>query len=608
MSDIQEQRNKREKLLKRALIFLGLILIILAAGLIFLTILDSQRSKVLLDGSEVQIDRITQNVGGTRHISIREMTKYFPAFSYNTGRYRTGGQVDQDPEYFYLESPYEVIQFKKDSDSVEKIIKVESNYYQFDKNGKRILVTKEEIDSGKPTDIPIQEIDNKKTNIEEFNLSKTLVEVSGNQFMPFEDIKYVFNLQYIKSENEVKLYTVEYLEKVYASSLERGGWSLNPNYQNRRAIIDGYFVVTKDPNDPSYGILKYENGEFSNHIALSYLDVRYVQQKQNMFVINRNNELGLVNVKLSTDIIQAGKYNTIEAYLPELELYQVSDAFGKLGVIDVSGKDIKVVVYIEYDEIGYNTLKFPEIDTGKIFFDTLIPARKDNKWFIFDLKNPGQPYGYNIKGFYDLGYKRPEVIEMDSYGYARLSDEQIEDLKSRGYERLTVNPTGQTSDAEKALRAKELAREGFVTSEAQIPIGDSVLIVPSETGFGGLVVKVGLGTDYGYQIISSNDQSRSPSTPYALASAYKSVYKMVEGGQNNYYARDIRNQVYKLLIEKPKETEKENKTETPVNNQQVENNTNQNNTNEQPVTNPVNPTQNNTTQNNVQQNNIIQNN
>lgn len=583
MKDFQEERNKREKMLKKALIGVGILLIILVISLIVLTVLDSNRNKLLLDKKELPIEKLTYNVGDQTYINLREMAKYFPSFQYSTGEYSLSGTVKQDPSYFHLKSPYEVIQFKKESSEMIKYILIDENYYNFDSKGNKIL-TKEEIDSGREKIIERQDIDNRTRAKEEFNLTSEVLEINNNQFVPIEDIKYIFNVSFEKSVNQIELYTVEYLEKAYANLLNKSNLSLNPNYQNRRAIIDGYFITTSNLTNPMYGIQTLDKDSFKSQISESYRDLRYVQSNKTIFVINNENSFGLINIDKAIDIIKPGEYKSIEIYLPELDLYKVENVEGRFGIIDASGKK---VVHIEYDQIGYDITKFPTEKSGKIFFNSLIPAKKNNRWYIFDLENPNQNYGSLIGGYLDLGYKKPELIMRNSNNQPELSEEQAKELESRGFANL-VKENRNASQEENIIRLSLLAKEGFVAVKDLIPEGESILTVPESTGFGGLIVKSKLDTnEYVYYVINADAKVRSKGTPYyPLETPYRRIYKLSVDGIERYYAIaiDRNNTKYELRSEKINQNTNNTSTNTNTN---INTNTNTN------------------TNNNIQQNNIV---
>lgn len=532
--DIQGMKLEKVKIIKKSLTIVGIILVVLITILVLLKFMDFKRNKILLDNVELPIDKLTYNVGDKTYVNLREFTKFLPSYHYNPGEYSEQGTVSQNPNYFYLKSPYEVIQFKKESNNFIKYILIDQNYYQYDVRGNKIL-SEEEIKSNREIFIERQQIDNKIRKKEDYKLSSEVLEISDNQFIPIEDVKYIFNLSYNKTSNQIELYTVEYLEKTYAGILRKNNLHLNPNYQNRRAIIDGYFVTTSNLTNPTYGIQIYENGSFRSQISESYKDVRYVQNNKTIFVINNVEAFGLINIEKAMDIIKPGAYKSIDAYLPELDLYKVEDVNGKFGIIDASSDEVKTVVHISYDEIGYNVDKFPNESTGKIFFDTLIPAREGNRWYIFDLKNPGANYGANNKGYVDLGYRKPEEIIVNSEYEVQFSEEQKKELIRRGMGHLITIDRNST-DNEKYIRLQLLAKEGFVSNLAAIPEGDSILTVPEKTGYGGLIVKYLVGTEYGYNVIIADSNIRKKEYPYALNTPYRRIYRLMVNGEEKYYA------------------------------------------------------------------------
>ncbi len=568
MGEIQEERLKRLKMLKKGLIVLGVLLIILVIALIGLQTVDSKTSKMFLDEKEIEFETLVNKIEGETYVNLNKMTRLFPSFTYSTGEYFSDGTVNQDPNYFHLKSPYEVIQFKKESDKVSKIILIDNNYYQYDSKGNKIL-TKEEESKGQEVVIERQEIDNKKRSTEEFDLSAVVQERNKDQYIPLDDIKYVFNLQIKHSGNSTKLYTVEYLERAYASSLNKSNLHLNPNYQNRRAILDGYFITTTNSTNPVYGVQIYENGLFTSQISESYKDIRYMQTNKTIFVINNQNAFGLINIDKAVDVIKPGSYEAIEAYVPELDLYQVQNAQGKLGVIEASGETVKTIVHTEYDEIGYDTYKFIDEGNGKIFFNSLIPAKKDNRWYIFDLENTNKPYGSDIKGYLDIGYKKPELLSFNSRNEPELTDDQIKELTNRGLVHLTKEDRG-ADEATKLLRLQALAKEGFVLNQQSIPDGDSLLIVPDSTGYGGLIVKSYLSSgQYVYFIISLDAKIRAKDVPYSLTTPFKRIYKLSSAGLDKYYAVSSDDKVFQLI-------KQDSSKETNQNTNTQENSSNEN--------------------------------
>ena len=122
MGEIQEERLKRLKMLKKGLIVLGILLIILVIALIGLQTVDSKTSKMFLDEKEIEFETLVSKIEGETYVNLNKMTRLFPSFTYSTGEYFSDGTVNQDPNYFHLKSPYEVIHFKKVSDKVSNII------------------------------------------------------------------------------------------------------------------------------------------------------------------------------------------------------------------------------------------------------------------------------------------------------------------------------------------------------------------------------------------------------------------------------------------------------------------------------------------------------
>ena len=605
MKGFEEERENKIKLLRKGLIIVGVLLLIFIIAFAALKVLDKNRDKIILDGREITSDRLTYNFGEETYVNLREMTKILPSFKYSTGEYLLNGNVNQDTNYMHIKSPYEVIQLQKESDKMVKFTLVKQNYYRYDVNGNMILTPEEERDGVK--EIEIQDIDNKKRTSEEFTLSAETREMNNNQFVAIQDINYIFNLKYTKVGNSIYFESVEHLERNYAIALNRENLHLNPNYQNRRAIIDGYFISTTKPNDPDYGVYVYENGSFRSQISESYKDVRYVQSNKNLFVISQQDAFGLINIDKAADVIQPGSFEAIESYIPDRDLYIVTNIEGKKGVLDSSKDKAEPIVHVEYDEIGFNADNFPGISTGKIFFDSLIPARKNLRWYIFDLDNPGEIIGSKIGGYLDIGYRKPEVITVGNKNEVKFTEEQKADLEYRGFNDLTYFPSSATPE-ENLAKITRLNREGYVTNPNHIPEGESLLIVPDETGYGGLVVKSMLSGRYVYYIISSNPTTRRTALPYSPPYPYQRIYRLSEDGVMKYYAigvddNNTKYEVKRAVPETPPINENvEDIQDTNSDNVNQNQNQNQNDNNENMNTN-INTDSNNNNQNtNMNQN------
>lgn len=526
--EMTKKQIKIKKLQKLMIVFAVLIiLMVVVIGL--LRIIDNQREKLLIDGAEIPIESISYNIGKEKYINLKEFSNKVVNFTYNNGEYNLEGKTNEGPGYFYLRSPYEIVQLKKDSKTFTKYIELENCYFRYDKKGTRILTEEEKREADK---LQLEDIDKKKKSIEEFKLEFPIEEKNGEYYVNIKDLKYIYDLKVVQSGNTISLYSVEYLEKAYASVLNKNELVLHPNYQNRRAIIDDYIVAAKKAMPTEYGVSLYQNKNIVNKIGLQYQSLRFAQDKQNIFIM-KNKKLGLLRLKDGATLIEPDKYELIEAYINELDLYIVQDVVGKYGVID---GDSNVIVHPMYDKIGYDTSKFPTEKAGKIFFGRLIPVlgstpTGEKKWQIYDLKTKGR-VGDKTIYFEDLGYKDYELVEVSNNNEVLFTSKQIEDLKQRGY----------TNIEERRLNVKNnndlriLHELGYVINKSEIGNIENTLTVPDETGFGGIVVKVRQqGTSqYRYGIISSTPSQRE--NPYILSPTYVRIYKEVQNGINKYFA------------------------------------------------------------------------
>lgn len=555
------KENKLKKVMTNAMVINGVLIVLAILALAAVYFIDTQRSKVTFDQREitnVTYDSIFKNIKGKTYVSINDIVRLnqMKMFKINNGRYDS--QKSGNKEAFYVDSIYEAVQFVQGSKTFTKYIKHGYATRQLDENAE-IIPTEEEKRQNPVVIVeePKTQMDESILNQEVFNLTSEIQEINGTNYIAIEDAKYVFNLKFVENGNNVAMYSIPYLEKVYENRIKQQNYTLSANYQNRRAIIEDKIVVAE--MGKNWGLNIIENGDVNlNKVPRQYDDIRYSQSTKTVYGI-KDKKIALINAENGKVIVALGNYDNLEVYSQEKGIYLVSKN-KKYGLISNDGNSI---VPIEFTKIGYDPVFFADEDTdGKLFFDKIIPVQRDNKWGFYKVDGKlDKVFDPVLTG---IGFKKLELLESGSFNKetVSLTDEIVENLEKIG---ITISRSSST------MPVAQAEIYGFTNDQNKIKPGDSVLIVPEDTGFGGVVVR---GENGKYGIVSSQGLATNP---YALPLNYDRIYKESNNAITRYFA-ESNNGIDRL------ELKRENVRNNSINTNELNNNlvvdpNNQNNIN-----------------------------
>ena len=273
------------------------------------------------------------------YIPIRAMAKYL---NYNDfrGDYKI---KSEDSTKCYVKNENEIAMFTKDSDTLVKT-RGDSDY-------------------------------------EYVKLEEKVLEKDGELYTTPSGIEKAFNIlfEYNANKKNINIYTMDYLNKMYASKLKIDGETvkLSEEYSDQKAIFEGLIIVIKNN---IYGVVDVESG--NPILEFKYEDIKYLPATSD-FLVKSNNKYGVIGKDTSIKVRTV--YDEIKIMDNQNELYLVKQN-NLYGVIDTKGKTI---ISPEYKQIGIDISKFTQngIENQYVLLNKIIPVKNNQDlWGIFDIK------------------------------------------------------------------------------------------------------------------------------------------------------------------------------------------------------------------------------
>ncbi len=539
----EKKLEKYKKVAKKALIANSIILVIVILAYLVLFFINSQREKLILDNVEIK--------NGEKTFVIKNKIKYMDVsllfnslnmFNINNGVY---GETYESKDSFYIETPYEVMQFTNNTKKMYKTIIPDFQDRLVDKVTGKVKLTESEEKSGekKPKPRDKKAIDNAIISEEEFNLKNPVIKEGARVFISFDDLKYVLNSKIVQKGPELRIYSIDELEKKIARFLKTNDLSLSPLYQNRKSIIDNYFIASKS-ND-AVGVYKRDvsTNMIENIIGMQYEEIRYIQAEENIYFTTQDKKLGLKSLKNNEDIIKAGDYDALDIYFKDEGLY-LAQKKGKYGIINNQGK---VIVPIEYNQIGLIENKDKKREAvrkddkeaenrlnkdNKIIMDKFIPVMqnttsKGEVWRLV-LKDGSAQTDLNFTG---IGYKVPTYVEPNDLGQIEIPSSKMELARQ-----LKINQSRL-----KITDVRKIKQLGITTNKNNIIDGaEDLLYIPDGYQDAGVIVEVYDPTERinvgRYGIIRADFSKDNRTDEFIYPAVAERIYKKETDGNVQYFA------------------------------------------------------------------------
>ncbi len=213
-------------------------------------------------------------------------------------------------------------------------------------------------------------------------INPILKDDSNNLYVSLDDLVDMLNITYKWGDEYWKyIISLDYIVNTEAIKVAKSfkGMSLSSNYDNLKALKDGYYVMS---NGTGFGVFKAATSNFI--LSQTYADVVYKSNIKEFFVTVDSGNVGLAddNGKI---IINPNDYEKLSLIDDTYKLFQVGENTG-------DGKNTKYGVYRQkisaekiippdYDEIGYSISNFPVdsyIGTKYLWFNKYIPVKAVN--------------------------------------------------------------------------------------------------------------------------------------------------------------------------------------------------------------------------------------
>lgn len=251
----------------------------------------------------------------------------------------------------------------KSEDSTKCYVKNENEIAMFTKDSDTLVKTRGDSD------------------YEYVKLEEKVLEKDGELYTTPSGIEKAFNtlFEYNANKKNINIYTMDYLNKMYASKLKIDGETVNlsEEYSDQKAIFEGLIIVIKNN---IYGVVDVESG--NPILEFKYEDIKYLPATSD-FLVKSNNKYGVIGKDTSIKVRTV--YDEIKIMDNQNELYLVKQN-NLYGVIDTKGKTI---ISPEYKQIGIDISKFTQngIENQYVLLNKIIPVKNNQDlWGIFDIK------------------------------------------------------------------------------------------------------------------------------------------------------------------------------------------------------------------------------
>ena len=349
-TNMTEKELKSKKLMKIIIVIIVLLLIASIGLFAAIYYLKTQEFKFYVDGKTVSTNNITSDLfvydNDKVYVSIKDIAEMI-GYKYYNGGYK---QYTEDATKCYLECTNEVVTFEKDSARIYKTPngEIDYTYYTIDEPIKRI---------------------------------------NGKLYITSKGLGTACNLQmgYYQEANKMIIYTLSYLTNYYVTAYSNA--AIENSFENQKALLYGLLVVQNvDNTDTSsnnrnirYGIYNLNNEEI---VGMKYTDIEFIEGTQEFIVKTTENKVGIITSEGDTRV--SPQYDALKQIDKDLNLYLATNN-GKSGVLEKNGK---ILIYLEYDQIGIDPTQFPtnDIKNKYILFDNAIPVKQNDRWGLYDIR------------------------------------------------------------------------------------------------------------------------------------------------------------------------------------------------------------------------------
>ena len=267
-------------------------------------------------------------------------------------------------------------------------------------------------------------------------INPILKDDENNLYVSLDDLADMLNITYKWGDEYWKyIISLDYIVNTEAIKVAKSfkGMSLSSNYDNLKALKDGYYVLS---NGSGFGVYEASTSDFI--LSQTYADIVYKSNIKEFLITVDSGNVGLADDS-GKILINPNEYEELSLIDDKYKLFQVGDIVGdgqntKYGVCRQK-TNVEKVISPDYDEIGYSISNYPVdsyIGTRYLWFDKYIPVK---------VVNDSNKYGlYTIEGTAVL------TDNFSSFGYISKDKTKVSALvipKEVGINAIVVGRGGK---------------------------------------------------------------------------------------------------------------------------------------------------------------------
>ena len=441
-NDILNEREKNKKIAKITLISIIIVVILCIAIFGAIVYLQSLKLKVDIDGVRTTIadDLFIIDENGKVYVSIKDIATLLQ-YEYFNGEY---GKVSEDATKCYVKSKDEIATFEANSERIYKTPNTTNIEYEY------------------------------------YDVSEPVRIINEKLYIISDGVTIAFNskFNYNQKSNTITIFSLPYLVQYYTTNILNYGYKeLSSDFANQKALVYDMIVAKKDTG--SYGVITADKKEI---LGAKYANIEFIENTKDFFVTTSAKKMGLMSNKAEPKIND--EYDKIQLLDKDLELYLVENNSRK-GVVDKNGK---IVIYLEYDDIGLEKVeqyKSSDIKNRYLLFDNCIIVKQNDKWGMFDktgkliLPIEYDRFGYIVSTSKDKAvnnlavipeYEAIVICKDKKYGLVNsigdiiipVALDKIYSITSSGKESFEMEYQGNTGDVIQYLEAHNVPKANYV--------------------------------------------------------------------------------------------------------------------------------------------------
>lgn len=382
-----EQSQSKKKMIKIIIFSIAFLILIAIILLVYTTVKKNNTLKLQIDETNTNIPaglfymsdekNIYVDENNQVYVSVKKLSALLGVEFFND-EYKNKGE---DTTKCYIKTYNEYTSYISNSSQIYKAVIVDEQQ----ETGTETTTATNKTNSN--TTKKSEEDIKKVTEYEYFQIENGVKYIDGEIYASQDAIKLGFNVNfsYDQSTKTVKIYTLDYLEKLASSIVKNAVIGENCSYSNKKLLKYGLVLIQNTDN--CYGIANYYNYSESDYVvSCKYSDIRFVEGSSTLIVTTSDdNKQGILKLDLNNQGKATVKiepnYQLIRKMDENMELYLIKEN-GKYGIIRLIGDEIDVVLKSEYQDIGLGDKLYKDMDNKYVINGKYIPVEIDDCWGI----------------------------------------------------------------------------------------------------------------------------------------------------------------------------------------------------------------------------------